>query len=235
MMRIAFVDDEVAVLDKLMSFVEQYNIENEGANILAESFLDGLSFLDGYKYNFDAVFLDIEMPFKDGLKIAEELRKTDENVPIAFITNMANYAVKGYTVSACGFIVKPVNYYDFASLLKKLQKRCETDGNRESIMLMHGYSAVKLYISDILYVSVLGHKLQFHLTNGVVETWGSIKEYDERLSPRGFARCNSCYLVNLRHVSYIDGNDVKVGGEVLPVSRNKKKEFFNKVAQYVGR
>ena len=57
----------------------------------------------------------------------------------------------------------------------------------------------------------------------------------DRLSALGFARCNSCYLVNLHHVEKIKGYLVTVDGEDLQISQPKKKEFLQQFLDYAGR
>lgn len=77
--------------------------------------------------------------------------------------------------------------------------------------------------------------LQYHTAEGVFEVWDKpLSQMEEKLAPHGFARCNSCYLVNLRHVKQVDGGDVVVGGDRLKMSRNKKQEFLEKLALFVG-
>ncbi len=46
--------------------------------------------------------------------------------------------------------------------------------------------------------------------------------------------CNSCYLVNLRHVKGLDKNTVRVGDEDLVISRYRRKEFVETLAQFYG-
>jgi DNA-binding LytR/AlgR family response regulator len=47
-------------------------------------------------------------------------------------------------------------------------------------------------------------------------------------------KCNRCYLVNLKYVEAVNGQDLRVGGEELPISRNKKNEVLQAFARYVG-
>lgn len=61
------------------------------------------------------VFMDIQMPKMNGIDGAVELRKLDKTVSIIFITNLVQFAQKGYEVDAVSFLVKPVSYFDFRS------------------------------------------------------------------------------------------------------------------------
>lgn len=61
-----------------------------------------------------------------------------------------------------------------------------------------------------------------------------MKQLEQELQELKFRRCNQSYLVNLAHVKAIRGNDVVVGNDYVPISRNKKSEFMEAFAKYVG-
>jgi DNA-binding LytR/AlgR family response regulator len=61
-----------------------------------------------------------------------------------------------------------------------------------------------------------------------------MKEIEEKLLQHRFLKCNRCYLVNLKYVEAVNGQDLRVGGEELPISRNKKNEVLQAFARYVG-
>lgn len=76
-------------------------------------------FIEQYRPDYDLIFLDIQMPGLNGMEAATALRKKDSSVLLVFVTNMAQYAVRGYDVNAAGFILKPVSYYDFLMRMRK--------------------------------------------------------------------------------------------------------------------
>ena len=63
---------------------------------------------------------------------------------------------------------------------------------------------------------------------------GVMKETEEQFAKYHFARCSHGYLVNLKYVQKILGDQVFVGGDALPISRPRRKEFLNALAQYKG-
>ena len=73
---------------------------------------DGDQIVHKYKSQFDIILMDVEMKFMDGMSAAEEIRKVDTEVVIIFITNMAQYAIRGYAVDALDYVLKPVSYFD---------------------------------------------------------------------------------------------------------------------------
>ena len=77
--------------------------------------------------------MDVEMKFMDGMSAAEEIRKIDTEVVIIFITNMAQYAIRGYAVDALDYVLKPVSYFAFSQRLNRAISRMK---KRETKIIM---------------------------------------------------------------------------------------------------
>ena len=124
MINIAIVEDEAMYAKQLQEFLHQYEKENgEVFNITVYS--DGDQIVHKYKSQFDIILMDVEMKFMDGMSAAEEIRKVDTEVVIIFITNMAQYAIRGYAVDALDYVLKPVNYYQFCTKLSRAIQRVQ--------------------------------------------------------------------------------------------------------------
>lgn len=230
MIRIAMVEDNAADAELIASCVKRCAEEHD-VPMTVRRFASGVDFISDYTPDYDVVLMDIEMPFLNGMETAQRLREKDRRVQLIFITNMAQYAVRGYDVDACGFIVKPIEYFSFSFQMRKAIERSRLSRNAY-ITLMGRDMAVKLYVQDICYVEVMRHKLLYHTTQGVVNVGGTLADAERELEPRHFARCNSCYLVNLQHVTQTRGNTVTVAGEELQISRSRKQEFMKRLASY---
>lgn len=89
-------------------------------------------------------------------------------------------------------------------------------------------------VRDILYVEVLNHFVTWHTKKGDFRIWGSLKDATDQIDDPNFCMCNRCYLVNLRHVKGLDKNTVRVGDEDLVISRYRRKEFVETLAQFYG-
>ena len=88
MINIAIVEDDINYQNTLKVFLERYKQErNEEYKI--DIFSNALNFLDEKKF-YNIIFLDIEMPFMNGIEAAKKIRETNKNSTIIFITNMAN-------------------------------------------------------------------------------------------------------------------------------------------------
>ena len=67
----------------------------------------------------------------DGMEAVRRIRQKDENVIVIFVTNMAQYAVKGYEVNALDFIIKPVRYDSFVMKMDRAISKCKTTQSNE--------------------------------------------------------------------------------------------------------
>ena len=232
MIRIAIVEDDKIAAETLGKYLNKWSKEEDIA-VTSKHFVNALDFLDEFKAEYDLVFMDIEMPHLDGMKAAESMRKVDSCALLVFVTNMRQYAIKGYAVDALDFIVKPVGYSAFATLMNKVQKILNTRESRK-IMVKSTGGIKKIAVNSILYIEVYKHRMTYHTLEGNVEVWGSLSDAESLLPPECFARCNIGISINLQHVKAIEGDEVLVGSTRLAISRLKKKEFIASVARYMG-
>ncbi len=232
MIEIAVVDDVKEDRDELAACFRKLQMEVQEDLKLTE-YASGEELLSDHGTVFDLICLDIDMPGKDGIQTAREIRETDTQVEIIFITNMAQMAIKGYEVQALDFIVKPVQYYSFAM---KIQNALQIIENRKSknIIITTADGVFKVSTDNLYYVEVQGHYLYYHTGDGVLRQKAALKELEENLQGLSFERCNNCYLVNLKYVDSVRKDDVKINGTWLRISRPRKKEFLQSLADYMG-
>ena len=96
---------------------------------------------------------------------------------------------------------------------------------------MDGY--IRIPVDSIFYVEVNRHRLLYHTDSGIYDVWGSMRTAESALPAGSFARCGVSYLVYLRNVTEVAGDDVKVGGSVIKISRAKKRSFMSALNAYI--
>lgn len=233
MVNIAIVEDEEHIRGKLLDFMERYRKE-QSLELSVTVFPNGEQFLREETKKYDIAFLDIEMPGRNGMETAAELRKRGSEMVLVFVTNMAQYAIRGYEVDALDFVLKPLSYYSFAMKLKRALERL-TAGREEQLLIRTQNGMQLLSPSDILYLETLNRYLYFHTLRGDFRIRESMMAMEEKLAARQFARCNQSYLVNLRYVEGVDGNMVVLqGGVRLEISRRNKNQFMDTLLHYYG-
>ena len=206
MTRIAIVEDEAAVREQLAGYVQRYT-RQYGTQFEVTMFTDGVEILEDYRPVYDIIFLDVEMQHLDGMETVRRIRELDSDVLLIFITNMAQYAIKGYAVGALDYVLKPV----------------PVDGGMR-----------RLDAATIYYIESEGHRVHFYTEDGDFSAPGALKVLEEKLAGRLFARRNSGYLVNLAQVSGVQQNTVQVGPHELQISRPKRRAFLAALADYIG-
>lgn len=232
MVRVALVEDEESSRKILTDYLERFSRET-GEKIHISVFPDGAEIVDDYRANYDIILMDILMTYMDGMKAANAIRKVDKEVVIIFITNTPQYVMKGYTVDALDYVLKPVSYFAFSQRMQRALERMKRR-TRKFISVVFQGGMRKLDVSQILYIEVVNHCLIYHLTDEDLEAKGSLSELEETLRPYHFFRCNKCYLVNLEHVDSVAENSVNVGGNQIQVSRAKKKALLDALNNYIN-
>lgn len=230
MTNIAIVEDEEEFALALEKYLKRYGEEN-GTVFKIRRFVNALALLENYSADYDVIFMDIKMPYLNGMDAAHRLRELDANVLLIFVTNMTQYAVNGYEVDALDYIVKPVNYYDFALKLTRAVNRLRAK-DETFITVPVSSGMIRLKPEQIRYVETQGHHVVYHTGKEDYSQYCSLKDAESKLKGYGFARCNSCYLVNLRYVKSVKGHIVNVDGTELQISQPKRKDFVQKLMAY---
>ena len=232
MYRIALVDDEKIFTDQIEEYIRQYQAENP-AEFQVSVFHSSTEFIAGFQKEYDLILLDVEMPQLNGMELAHKIRETDEQVVLMFITNMAQYAIHGYSVGALDFVTKPINYYTFAMKLTRALKRVPKKEST-SVLLTMADGVKRIDIKQIYYLEVQNRLLHYHTEEGEFVVRGSLQAAEERLSGHPFEKCNHWYLVNLMHVKEVRKNIVVVGSHELEISRRNKTSFLKALTDYMG-
>ena len=231
MYKIAMIEDEAESANRLKDCLDSYSKET-GITFNIIQFSNGFNFISEYTNDYDLVFMDIEMPYMNGLQLAKELRKKDIAVALVFVTHLAKYAIKGYEFGALDYVLKPVNYNSFKIKLDRVLSVIKRKEKTEIILpVKDGF--MKMDVRRLNYVEIIGHKAVYHTEDGNYELYKSLSAIESLLPKEMFHQCNRCYLVNLRNVTHIDGNYVYIGEEKLILSRPRRKDFIEALHNYI--
>lgn len=229
---IAVVEDDDVYAHTLQEYLNRLGTET-GMTLQAVRFSNAEDFMESRPLRYGLVLMDIELPGMDGMTAAHRLREMDDAVVIVFITNMKQYAIKGYEVQALDFIVKPIRYKDFSQKIGRALRKCANMTDQQILVPMAvGYRRVSN--RELMYAEVMDHKLIYHLTEGEIVTRMSMKSAEPVLAQAGFLRCNNCYMVNPRFISAVDSSVVYVGGHALKISKPRRKEFMQAWANWLA-
>lgn len=231
-MRIAIAEDEQAYLEQLQNHLQHFAKE-AGMSIQVDAFSNGAQLVEHYRGGWDLILLDVDMPTMNGLDAARNIRQLDQNVFIIFITNLAQYAIKGYEVNALDYVLKPVSYYALSMKLNMVSRLLRRNAEH-FLTISHNGDLHRFPVSGLFYVEIFSHQLNYHTIDGDITTTNNhtLSALEQELAEYGFVRCHKSCLINLRHVQELRGNTVHLAGVELPVSRNRRKAVMQAIMNY---
>ena len=238
-MKIAVVDDEQEMRSQLSGYIARFaqegmdSQENGAGSYDVTEFPSGAELQQDDKAVYDIIILDIDMPGINGMDTARQIRRTDSDVVIIFVTNMAQYAINGYEVEAVDYIIKPVGYYDFALKFQRALRHVVRE-RKELIAMNTTKGIVHMDVAEIIYVEAMAHYLIFHTASRDLEVRGSMKEQERTLARYRFSRAHKSFLVNLRHIDTVRSGEVIVEGRPIPLGRAYRDSLMSDYMQYMG-
>ncbi len=234
MLKAVIVEDEEIHANLLKSYIEK-DCVNRGESCQVTVYKNAVAFLENYRADADVIFLDIVMPYMDGMQAAKKLREVDSTVLLIFVTSMAQYAIHGYEVDAFDFILKPLQYPAFSVKMDRLFARCGKKKSENTVTINRKDGMVVVNIRDLRYVEVFNHSLIYHMEKNNYESYGQLGALEASESFSSFIKPSPSYLVNPRYVTEVGQDFLMLGEEMLPLSRRRRKECLEKMASLMGK
>ena len=247
-MNILLVDDEQHCRENLTFLLNQYCSHITEIRT-ADSVENARSVMRTYMP--DILFLDIQMPEKDGFHLLSEI--DTENLAIIFVTAHDEYAIKAIKCGPTAYLLKPVDIEElklaYASALKQLSEKQQLQNsykdalkilatsleNRKTsnrICLSHSSKLEIVHLDEVVLLSSDNYYTTFFLNNGEkIVVSKTLKTYEDVLGDQ-FIRVHRSHIVNLDHTrdfSFNDGCITLSNGEKIPVSRRKTADVINRL------
>ncbi|MDA3932464.1 MAG: LytTR family DNA-binding domain-containing protein [Tenericutes bacterium] len=231
-MRICLVDDDSIQLDYLKVIIDKWSNEHSINTELSFYYsAEEMLFEHNESYPYDVIVLDIQMGHMNGIELAKRIRKTDENVILAFISGMADYVFDGYEVQAIRYILKPIKDNKVYELLDYANTHITTE-NSYIIISVSGEKK-KINYDDIIYFESMGHYITLHLENEEYDYKYNISDLCLDLADTEFIRTHRSYVVNMKYVEKITRNECQLVQNInIPLSRNSYKSVNEKFINY---
>lgn len=231
MYKVAIVEDIAFERKTLFEYLRRYE-EKEQISFQIYTFQDGAELISNYPEGLDILLMDIGMEHVDGIKAARLVRRKDERVVLIFVSSMVQYGIQGYSVDAMDFIVKPVSYMGLKMRLDRALLRLNKNSSKR-IQVRSEDTLFQLDISDIYFVETYNHKVIVHTKDRALPVNVSMHVLEEELKGFPFFRCHNSFLVHLKYIDKIQENDIWINGQVLSISRYRRKEFLEAWASYI--
>ncbi|NHN27252.1 response regulator transcription factor [Flavobacterium jejuense] len=221
-MKCIVIDDERIAREGLNQFIQEFDfLENMG------SFSNAYLALEKLKTEtIDLIFLDIQMPFLNGLEFAKMI--TDKPSMIIFTTAYSEFALKGYKVNSVDYLLKPIFFDDFQASVFKAKKMYDLMLQQEHIMkplfFKENGVLVKVHLTQILYIQSMQNYIEIYLENRKrVIVHYTLKNILNQLPKDFFLQIHKSYIVNTKYITQIDGLTLYLKDINLPIARNRKE------------
>lgn len=218
------IDDEPLSRDVL----RKYLAEVSDLEMVAEcsDAIEATRFLN--QRPIDILFLDINMPGLSGISFARSLSVSPQ---IIFTTAYPEYAVEGFELNATDYLVKPYSFERFLLAVNRALERLRENKNggaEGKILVKADKKLFALSFSEIRIIEGQGDYIRIHTLDHKLMVHDTIRNFLESLPEEDFMRIHKSWVINLKHIEFIEGNQVKIADQSLPVSPAKRDELLSR-------
>ncbi|BFO66296.1 LytTR family DNA-binding domain-containing protein [Chryseobacterium sp. S0630] len=215
MIKAIALDDEILAL----KIIENYagKIENLSLEKVFNTQSDAQKYLN--KFPVDLIFLDIEMPSKNGMDFYKNI---SQNTKVIFTTAYSEYAVDAFSINAVDYLLKPFSFERFKAAVEKVKINTDAD-EIKYLSIRADYKLHKINYDDILLIEGLDDYIQIHLTNhSTITARSSMKNIMEKLSEKDFVRVHRSYIVPIQNIKTIVNRNIHIGDFIIPIGETYK-------------
>lgn len=232
-MKAVIVDDERLARNALKTLLAEFKeIEIVGEYDNADDALEGIP-----KDKADLLFLDIQMPGKNGFELLQEL---DKAPIVIFTTAYDEYAIKAFEVNALDYLLKPIEEDRLKNTIELVRERlkAKAESNRPEILdegdqvfLKDGDKCWFVYLKDVSHFESVGNYVRVYFDGNKPMILKSLNSLEERLNNRNFFRANRKHIINLNWIDSVEtwfngGLLVKLkSGVDVEISRRQAVKF----------
>ena len=227
MLTIYILDDNAVWIEK----IDKLLTENLHVPFHSMGFSDPMAFLTFFEdHPADIVFADIQMPERNGIDVAKEIRTYHPKTQIIFTSAYTEYIQDVFSVDPVFYLLKPFQEEKFKeALLLALHK---LDANCKFIEIMSEGKLLRLPVNDILYARSERRKVFFHTPNGIHSCDAKLDDI-EKLLPPIFVRSHKSYLVNMEKIRQITATCIELFvGDKIPMSKARYSDAKKTILQY---
>lgn len=236
-MQIIICDDEKSIQSLLRKKTTRFFAEkNIPCEILCCGSGEEVLSLAKQGKTIDLLFLDIQMPGKNGMEIAKTLRRQHRDLLIIFVTALSEYVYEAFDVDALHYLVKPFDDEKLFQVLDKAVRQYEREESvpPRAILVKRGGLSTKVLFSDIIYAEVFNRKVMLHTINGDIEYYGKLTDLSEQAGA-DFFRTHRAYLVNLKYVEKYNASTIWLEQGTALLSKKQFAGFVQQYMQYINR
>lgn len=217
------IDDEPLGLKIISHYCDQIDFITLEKTFTQQS--EAIKYLK--KYPIDLIFLDIQMPNKNGIDFYKML---DNDPIVIFTTAYSEYAVEGFNVNATDYLLKPFSEERFMTSVQKARNEFEFRKNQSiqtHLMIRADYKLHRIEYEDILLIEGLDDYVQVHLSDKTkIVARLSMKGILEKLPKNNFIRVHRSFIIPIKKVKAIVNKNIQIEDFVIPIGDTFKEDVL---------
>ncbi|MFT4204304.1 MAG: LytTR family DNA-binding domain-containing protein [Chitinophagaceae bacterium] len=231
MINCVIVDDEPLAREGLIDFVGEVDFLHLAG--FCENPVQLIKFLETTAV--DLLFLDIQMPKMSGL----DFLKITKNPPMVILTTaFPNYALDGFQLNVLDYLLKPVTFERFFMAVNKardyqcFQQFSNVPGTGKAAIaddyffIRCGSKYEKIFFDDVLYLESMQNYVNIFTLKGKYTTLTNLKNLEQNFDPHLFVRVHKSYMISVRKIDMIEGNEICIQSSRIPLSRNYRNQLL---------
>lgn len=220
------IDDEplaLRVIEKFAADISYLDLVGKCSNAI-----EALEVLENQK--IDLLFIDINMPKMSGISMVKSMRQSPA---IIFTTAYAEYAVEGFDLEAVDYLLKPFSFERFMKAVARAKEKLSAITNKEKaadyLLIKSDKKLYKIDFQEIRYLQAYGDYVKIFTTNKTLLTKDRLANLESKLPENLFLKIHRSYVIALNAIEFIEGNQVKIGADKLPIAISFKERLLNKL------
>ena len=188
----------------------------------------------------DILLLDIQMPGKNGMETAMEMRRKNKKMILIFVTALDDFVFQAFDAGAFHYLVKPFDDRKFAEVLQNAVNQYEDRKNLEdagrkrempSLIITAGGKHITVHLENIVYAEVFDRKIILHTMDADIEYYGKMKELEEKAGDE-FYRTHRSFVVNFGYIRKYDAEVIYLEKGQALVARQNYRGFVKSYLRY---
>ena len=231
MINCVIVDDEPLAREGLIDFVQDVEFLNLAGT--CENPVQLTRFLESNPV--DLIFLDIQMPKMSGL----DFLKITKNPPMVILTTaFPNFALEGFQLNVLDYLLKPITFDRFFMAVNKARDyqrflQFSSASEREKPAVAEDYFFIrcgnkyeKIFFDDVLYLESMQNYVNIFTIKGKYTTLINLKTLEQNFDNNSFVRVHKSYMVSIRKIDKIEGNEIYIQSFRIPLSRSYRDQVL---------
>jgi two-component system, LytTR family, response regulator len=220
--RCIIVEDEPLALDRTKGYVQKLPFLTQLATF--DNATDALVFLQSNQV--DLIFLDINLGEVSGIRLLETSKI---NGQVVITTAYPDYAIKGFDLNVCDYLLKPFDFERFVQAVDKVRNnlmKTEAQPDKKFIFVKTEYRLEKIMLDEILFIEGMRDYRCIYTLHKRIMTLQTFGELELEIPSHLICRVHKSYMVAIDKIESIEKEVIKIGEKYVPVSETYKKGFW---------